>query len=77
MVPFYLAQMHRLKENDSDVYREFMQGNFYANNNEIPFCAIGPDYAIEHANKIKVRGALKVSRSNRQQCHGGFLPPQN
>ena len=37
-----------------------MQGNFCVNKNEIPFCAIGPDHAIEHVNKLmKIRGGLK------------------
>jgi len=37
-----------------------MKGNFCVNKNEIPFCAIGPDHAIEHVNKMmKIRGGLK------------------
>ena len=60
MVPLYLAQMHRLKIDDPDIHHEFMQGNFCVNKNEIPFCAIGPDNAIEHVNKLmKIRGGLK------------------
>ena len=60
MVPLYLAQMHRLKIDDPDIHHEFMQGNFCVNKNEIPFCAIGPDHAIEHVNKLmKIRGGLK------------------
>ena len=60
MVPLYLAQMHRLKIDDPDIHHEFMQGNFCVNKNEIPFCAIGPDHAIENVNKLmKIRGGLK------------------
>ena len=60
MVPLYLAQMHRLKIDDPDIHHEFIQGNFCVNKNEIPFCAIGPDHAIEHVNKLmKIRGGLK------------------
>ena len=60
MVPLYLGQMHRLKIDDLDIHHEFMQGNFCANKNEIPFCAIGLDHAIEHVNKLmKIRGGLK------------------
>ena len=41
-------------------FDEVMQGNFCVNKNEIPFCAIGPDHAIEHVNKLmKIRGGLK------------------
>lgn len=37
-----------------------MKRNFCVNKNDIPFCAIGPDHAIEHVNKImKFRGGLK------------------
>ena len=60
MVPLYLAQMELLESRDPDIYEEFMKGNFCVNKNDIPFCAIGPDHAIEHENKtMKVRGRLK------------------
>ena len=60
MVPLYLTQMHSLKIDDPDIHHEFMQGNFCFNKNEIPFCAIGPDHAIEHVKKLmKIRGGLK------------------
>ena len=37
-----------------------MSGNFCGKKNDIPFCAIGPDHAIEHVNKtMKIRGGLK------------------
>ena len=37
-----------------------MQGNFCVDRNEFPFCAIGPDHAIEHVNKVtKIQGGLK------------------
>ena len=51
MVPLYQAQMHRLKIDDPDIHHEFRQGNFCVNKNDTPFCAIGPDHAIEHVNK--------------------------
>lgn len=60
LVPLYIAQMQKLEVEDPDVYHEFTQGNFCVNKNEIPFCAIGPDHAIEHVNKMmKIRGGLK------------------
>ena len=59
-VPLYLAQIHRLGIDDPDIHHEFMQGNFCVKKNEIPFCAIGPDHAIEHVkNVMKIRGELK------------------
>ena len=49
--------MHRIKIDDPDIRLEFMQGNFCITKKERPFCAIGPDHAIEHVNKLmKVRG---------------------
>ena len=74
MVPLYLAQMHKCKIDDPDIYLEFMQGNFCINNNESPFCAIGPDQAIEHVNKLmKVRGG----HNNQQPWQDGSLWHQN
>lgn len=60
LVPLYLAQTNKIEVDDPALYNEFMQGNFCVNKNEIPFCTIGPDHAIEHVNKImKIRGGLK------------------
>ena len=74
MVPLYLAQMHKFKKDDPDIYLEFMQGNFCITNNESPFCAIGPDQAIEHVDKLmKVRGG----HNNQQPWQDGFLWHQN
>ena len=45
---------------DPDKREEFMSGNFCVNKNDISFCAIGPDHAIEYVNKtMKIRGGLK------------------
>lgn len=46
----YLVQMHRLELDDPNIHNEFVKGNFCVNNDEILFCAIGPDQATEHAN---------------------------
>jgi len=36
-----------------------MDGNFAINKNQIPFCAIGVDHALEHMNRfMKVTGGL-------------------
>ena len=43
--------MKQLESTDPDIHAEF---------NEVPFCAIGPDHAMEHVNKImKIQGGLK------------------
>ena len=44
--------MHRFKIDDPDICLEFMQRNFCITKKERPFCAIGPDHAIEHVNKF-------------------------
>ena len=52
--------MEKIEDNDPDIYDEFRQGNFCVNKNEIPFCAICADHAIEHVNKMmKITGGLK------------------
>lgn len=50
-VPLHLAQMEQLELSDPDLHEEFMKGNFCVNKNDIPFCAIVPDHAIEHEKK--------------------------
>ena len=66
--------MHRFKIDDPDICLEFMQGNFCMTDKERPFCAIGPENAIEHVNKLmKVRGG----HSNQQPRQDVSLWHQN
>ena len=59
LVPLYLAEMTALQSTDPDIHQEFIVGNFVVNKNQIPFCAIGVDHALEHINRImKVTGGL-------------------
>ena len=59
LVPLYLAEMNALKTTDPDIYQELMDGNCSVHKNQIPFCAIGVDHALEHINRImKVTGGL-------------------
>ena len=60
MMPLYLAEMDSLKTTDPDILQEFLQGNWVANKNEeVPFCAIGADHALEHINRVmEVSGGL-------------------
>jgi len=44
--------MAALQVTDPDIHQEFMDGNFAINKNQIPFCAIGVDHALEHINRI-------------------------
>ena len=57
MIPVYLVEMQMLHESDPEIYAEFKQGNWVVNKNLcVPFCAIGPDNALEHVNQ-----SMKVS----------------
>ena len=60
MIPVYLAEMRMLHESDPEIYAEFKQGNWVVNKNScLPFCAVGPDNALEHVNQsVKVSGGL-------------------
>lgn len=60
MIPLYLADMASLEASDPQIYQEFMNGNWVVNKNEeVPFCAIGADTALEHLNRsMKVSGGL-------------------
>ena len=55
MMPVYLSDM-KLKDSESTVYADFLQGNRVVNKNPLPFQAIGADHALEHINR-----AMKVS----------------
>lgn len=60
MIPLYLAEMKALSNTDPEIYAEFKDGNWVVNKNPcVPFCAIGPDNALEHLNRsMKVTGGL-------------------
>jgi len=51
--------MKALAQTDPEVWIEFREGNWVVNKNTIPFCAIGPDHALEQVNRMmKVAGGL-------------------
>ena len=55
LTPVYLKA---LAQTDTEVWEEFMDGNWVINN-MVPFCAIGPDHALEQVNQMmKVAGGL-------------------
>ena len=60
MIPLYLAEMNDLPVTDETIYGEFLQGNWVVNKNEnVAFCAVGADHALEHLNRsMKVSGGL-------------------
>ena len=60
MIPVYLAEMQVLPDSDPEIYHEFQQGNWVVNkNDDVSFCGIGGDNALEHLNRsMKVSGGL-------------------
>jgi len=52
--------MQQVKNTDRDIYAEFLHGNWVVNKNpDVPFCCIGTDHALEHANRMmKVSGGI-------------------
>ena len=59
MIPIYLAEMSQLEGTYSEIWSEFTNGNRVVNKNTIPFCAIGPDHALEQINRwMNVSGVL-------------------
>ena len=57
MIPIYFAEMSELEGKYSEIWSEFSNGNRVVNKNTIPFCAIGPDHALEQINRwMKVSG---------------------
>ena len=59
LTPVYLSEMLYLKENDPETCDFFRDGNFCVNKNDVPFCAIGVDHAMEQENKrIKVKSGV-------------------
>ena len=73
-MPLYLAEMTALQSTDADIHQEFIDGNFVVNKNQIPFCAIGVDHALEHINRImKVTGGLVGITQNASARERFFL----
>ena len=51
-----------------------MEGNWVVNKNMVPFCAIGPDHALEQVNRmLKVAGGLTGITLNPYACTKFFL----
>ena len=68
--PCYIADMHALKTNHPDTWRELEEGNISITKNAIPFVSIGADNACEHLKLLKVHaGLIGISNnSNARQC---------
>lgn len=46
MTAWYLSEMTQLR--GTNVWNEFMSGNWIVNKNNIPFCSLGADEALKH-----------------------------
>ena len=51
MIPIYLAEMSKLKRTYPEIWSEFSNGHLVAIKYAIPFCAIGPDHALQQLNR--------------------------
>ena len=57
--PRYIADMHALKDNHPEAWKELEHGNISVTNSVIPFVSIGADHACEHLNRMmKVHSGL-------------------
>ena len=50
--PRYIADMHDLKINHPETWRELQEGNVSVTKSEVPFVSIGADHACEQLNKM-------------------------
>ena len=63
--PHYIADMHALKLDHPETWRELEEGNISVTKNAIPFVSIGADHACEHLNKLmKVHAGLAGISNN-------------
>ena len=63
--PRYIADMHALKTDHADTWRELEEGNISVTKSTIPFVSIGADHACEQLNKLmKVHSGLTGISNN-------------
>ena len=63
--PHYIADMHALKLDHPETWRELEEGNISVTKSAIPFVSIGADHACEHLNKLmKVHAGLAGISNN-------------
>ena len=63
--PRYIADMHDLRTNHLETWKELEASNLSVTRNDIPFVSIGADHACEHLNKqMKVHyGLIGISNN--------------
>ena len=76
--PRYIADMHALKTNHPDTWRELEEGNDSVTKSTTPFVSIGADHACEQLNRrMKVHAGLTGISNNpnaRQNYSRAILP---
>ncbi|KAJ8344747.1 hypothetical protein SKAU_G00289400 [Synaphobranchus kaupii] len=71
--PRYIADMHDLRTNHPETWKELEAGNLSVTRNDIPFVSIGADHACEHLNKqMKVHSGL-IGISNNANARQRFF----
>ena len=74
LLPIYLSCMQSTEKNHPDIWKEFLEGNFWVTKNEIPFTSIAPDHALEQENRrLKVRGGIIGITQNENALKRFFL----
>ena len=74
LVPLYFAEMREIQITDLSIHQEFIAVNFTVNKNQIHFCAIRVDHALEHINRtMKVTGGLVSITQNASARERFFL----
>ena len=74
MIPIYLAEMSQLERTYPEIWSEFSNENLFAIKYTIPFCAIGPDHALQQINRwMKVTRGLVGITLNKNARNRFFL----
>jgi hypothetical protein len=71
--PRYIADMHALKTEHPDTWRELELGNISVTKSAVPFVSIGADHACEHLNKLMKVHAGLIGISNNANARQRFF----
>ena len=74
MIPLYLAEMSQFERTYPEIWSDFSNGNQVVDKSTIPFCAIGPDRALEQIKRwVKETGGLFGITLNENARNRSFL----
>ena len=71
--PRYIADMHALKTDHPDTWRELEEGNISVTKSTIPFVSIGADHACEQLNRLFKADAGLTGISNNANARQRFF----